>query len=160
MENNKKISIVCFSGDFDKAIAIFTIASGAAAVGYEVNLFFTFWGFNIIKKKRGRAAIGKGLLARIFNFLMGGKKNLPLSRLNFAGISPKLMTHMMKKRNVATLDELIKASIELGVNFYACEMSMVILGMKLSDFIPEIKEVLGVAKFLEIAKGGEILFIS
>ncbi len=160
MNEVKKISIVCFSGDFDKAIAIFTIASGAAAVGYEVNLFFTFWGFNIIKKKKARSAIGKGILARVFNFLMGGRKNLPLSRLNFAGISPKLMTYMMKKRNVATLEELINASIELGVNFYACEMSMVILGMKLSDFIPEIKEVLGVAKFLEIAKGGEILFIS
>ena len=160
MEDKKKISIVCFSGDFDKAIAVFTIASGAAAVGYEVNLFFTFWGFNIIKKKKGRSFIGKGILARVFNFLMGGFKNLPLSRLNFGGISPKLMTYMMKKRNVATLNELIQASIDLGVNFYACEMSMVILGTKLSDFIPQIKEVLGVAKFLEIARGGEIIFIS
>lgn len=160
MEETKKLSIVCFSGDFDKAIAALTIASGAAAVGYEVNLFFTFWGFNIIKKKKGRTPIGKGILAKIFNFLMGGRKNLPLSRLNFCGISPKLMTHMMKQRNVATLEELLNACIELGVNFYACEMSMVILGMKLDDFIPEIKEVLGVAKFLEIAKGGEILFIS
>ena len=160
MENAKKISIVCFSGDFDKAIAAFTIASGAKAVGYEVNMFFTFWGFNIIKKKKGRSFIGKGFLARFFNFLMGGFKSLPLSRLNFGGISPKLMTSMMKKRNVATLNELIQASIDLGVNFYACEMSMVILGMKLDDFIPQIKEVLGVAKFLEIAQGGEIIFIS
>ncbi|URA09235.1 DsrE/DsrF/DrsH-like family protein [Thermospira aquatica] len=160
MENQKKISIVCFSGDFDKAIAIFTIASGAAAVGYEVNLFFTFWGFNIIKKKKVRSPIGKGILAKMFNFLMGGRKNLPLSRLNFGGVSPKLMTYLMKNRNVATLEELINASIELGVNFYACEMSMIILGIKLADFIPQIKEVLGVAKFLEIAKGGEILFIS
>jgi len=160
MADREKISLVCFSGDFDKAVAALTIASGAAAVGYEVNLFFTFWGFNIIKKKKGRSPIGKGILARFFNFLMGGRKNLPLSRLNFGGISPKLMTHMMKQRNVATLEELLQACIELGVNFYACEMSMVILGMKLDDFIPQIKEVLGVAKFLERAKGGEIIFVS
>jgi peroxiredoxin family protein len=160
MDNKKKLSIVCFSGDFDKAVAIFTIASGAAAVGYEVNLFFTFWGFNIIKKKRYRHFLGTGFLARVFNFLMGGFMNLPLSRLNLFGFAPKIMTYMMRKRNVATLNELLQASIDLGVNFYACEMSMVILGMKLEDFIPQIKGVLGVAKFLETAEGGQILFIS
>lgn len=110
MEKKNKISIVVFSGDFDKAIAAFIIASGAA-VGYEINLFFTFWGFNVIKKKKGRNFVGKGLLARFFNFLMGGFRNLPLSRLNFLGISPKLMAIMMRKRNVTTLKELIEASV-------------------------------------------------
>lgn len=49
----KKLSIVSFSGDFDKAVATFTLASGAAAVGYEVNIFFTFWGTTPSKKIRG-----------------------------------------------------------------------------------------------------------
>lgn len=159
MEHTKKISIVLFSGDFDKAIAAFTIASGAAAVNYEVNLFFTFWGLNTIKKKKKRTFIGRGILARVFNYLMGGFNNLPLSRLNFAGVSPKLMTGLMKKRNVATLEELITAAIQLNVNFYACEMSMNILGLQKEDFIPEVKEVLGVAKFLNLSEHGEILFI-
>jgi peroxiredoxin family protein len=157
--DKKKLSLISFSGDFDKLIAVFTLASGAAAVGYEVNVFFTFWGFNAIKKKKGHAFTGRGFLARIFNFLMGGFNNLPLSRLNFGGISPKLMTGMMKSRNVATLPELVEASKELGVNFFACEMSMVILGIQLKDLIPEVREVLGVAKFLEIAEGGQTLFI-
>ncbi|MCL4550553.1 MAG: DsrE/DsrF/DrsH-like family protein [Bacteroidetes bacterium] len=159
MADKKKISIVLFSGDFDKAVAAFTIASGAAAVNYKVNLFFTFWGLNVIKKYKSRNAIGKGMLARTFNFLMGGFKNLPLSRLNFIGASPKLMTNLMKKRNVATLEELINASILLKVNFFACEMSINILGLKKEDFIPEIKEVLGVAKFLSLAENGKVLFI-
>jgi peroxiredoxin family protein len=158
--NGKKLSIIAFSGDFDKAIAAFTLATGAAAVGYEVNLFFTFWGFNIIKRKKGRRFTGKGFMARMFNFLMGGFRNLPLSRLNFVGASPRLMTGLMKKRNVATLKELVSSAVQLGVNFYACEMSMVILGLKLEDLIPEIKpDILGVAKFLEISDGGETLFI-
>lgn len=147
------------SGDFDKAIAVFTLASGSAAVNYEVNIFFTFWGLNTIKKKKGRSFIGKGLLARVFNFLLGGRKNLPLSRLNFGGASPLLMTGLMKKRNVATLEELVQASIDLGVNFYACEMAMHVLGLEKDDFIPEVKDVLGVATFLELSKGGQTLFI-
>lgn len=159
LEENKRLSLICFSGEFDKLVATFTLASGAAAVGYEVSVFFTFWGLNVIRKARGRRPIGRGLLARFFNFLQGGSKTLPLSRLNFGGLSPKLMTHMMKKRNVATLPELIDASNALGVNLYACEMSMNILGTTAEDFIPEVKEVIGVAKFLEYSSGGERIFI-
>lgn len=159
LEENKRLSLICFSGEFDKLVATFTLASGAAAVGYEVSVFFTFWGLNVIRKARGRRPIGKGLLARFFNFLQGGSAKLPLSRLNFGGLSPKLMTHMMKKRNVATLPELIEASKALGVNLYACEMSMNILGTTSEDFIPEVKEVIGVAKFLEYSSGGERIFI-
>ena len=160
MKNYKdKLSIICFSGDFDKLVATFTLASGAASTNDEVNLFFTFWGLNILKKKKGHAFLGKGFLARIFSFLMGGKNNVPLSRFNFCGISPKLMTKMMKERNVATLDELVKIAIELGVNLYACDMTMNILGITKDDYIEEVKEVLGVAKFLEYSKGGETIFI-
>ena len=155
----KKLSIISFSGDFDKLVAAFTLASGSAAIGYEVNIFFTFWGLNAIKKERGRRAIGKGFLAKFFGFLQGGRNNVPLSRLNFWGLSPKLMTYMMRKRNVATLDDLINASIALNVNLYACEMSGVILGLEKDTYIPEIKEILGVAKFLEISEGGDKLFI-
>jgi peroxiredoxin family protein len=159
MAEKNKLSIICMSGDFDKAIAVFTLASGAAAVNYEVNLFFTFWGLNNIKKNKGRGFIGNGVLARFFNFLLGGRNNLPLSRLNFAGASPGLMTNMMKNRNVATLPELFQASLAMGVNFYACEMAMHVLGLTREDFIPEVKDVLGVATFLELSKGGQTLFI-
>ena len=155
----KKLSIISFSGDFDKLVAAFTLASGSAAVNYEVNIFFTFWGLNAIKKKKGRSFTGKGALARIFGFLMGGVNNVPLSRLNFLGASPGLMTFLMRKRNVATLKELIEAAIALNVNLYACEMSMHILGMTKDDFIPEIKSVIGVVNFLQYSEGGDRIFI-
>jgi peroxiredoxin family protein len=157
---SRKLSIVVFSGDFDKAVAAFTLASGAAAVNWEVNLFFTFWGLNILKKKRGRSPLGRGLLARAFGWMLGGVDKLPLSRLNFGGISPKLMTGLMKDRNVATLDELIQASKDLGVTFTACEMSMHILGLKKEDFIDEVRGVVGVPSFLDTSKDAHILFIS
>jgi peroxiredoxin family protein len=155
----KKLSIVCFSGDFDRAVAVFTLASGAAAVNYQVNLFFTFWGLNLIKNRKGRRFRGRGLAARAFNWLQGGPANLPMSRLNFGGFSPWLMRRLMRRRNVATLEELFEASRALGVGLYACEMSMNILGISKADFISDVREVIGVAKFLQLAEDGETLFV-
>ena len=159
MADGKKLSIISFSGDFDKLTAVFTLATGSAAIGYEVNLFFTFWGLDAIKIKQGRSAVGKGFLPKIFGLFMGGLKSAPVSRLNFAGISPKIFRHLMRKNNVATLEELVESAKVLGINFYACEMAMHILGLTKEDFIPEVKDVLGVATFLELSEGGQTLFI-
>lgn len=159
MSEVKKLSLIAFSGDFDKAIAAFTMATGAAAVNYEVNIFFTFWGLNILKKKPGRRFQGKGALAKGFNFMSGGFENLPMTRLNMLGAAPRLMSGLTRRRNVATLKELFEASKALGVKFYACEMSMNILGLEQNDFIPEVKDVIGVPGFLEMSAGGETLFI-
>jgi len=157
--NTKKLSLIGFSGDFDKLVAVFTLATGAAAVGYEVNVFFTFWGLDSIKIKQGRSPVGKGFLPKVFGVFMGGLKSAPVSRLNFGGISPKIFRYLMRKNNVATLEELVEAAKLLNVNFYACEMAMHILGIQKSDLIPEVKDVLGVATFLKIADGGQTLFI-
>ncbi|MDR1981917.1 MAG: DsrE/DsrF/DrsH-like family protein [Tannerellaceae bacterium] len=154
-----KLSIISFSGDFDKLTAVFTLATGAAAVGYEVNLFFTFWGLDAIKKKQGRSFVGGSPLTRLFGFFMGGVKAAPVSRLNFLGASPRIFRWLMRRNNVATPEELIDAAKALGVHFYACEMAMHILGLTKDDFIPEVKDVLGVASFLQIAGGGQTLFI-
>ena len=75
-QEKEKLSIVCFSGDFDRAVAAFTLATGAAATNREVTMFFTFWGLNIVKKRSGHRWTGTGILARFFNFLMGGRNNL------------------------------------------------------------------------------------
>ena len=159
MSEQKKLSIISFSGDFDKLTAVFTLATGAAAVGYEVNLFFTFWGLDAIKLKQGRSPVGKGFLPKVFGLFMGGLKSAPVSRLNFGGISPTIFRHLMRKNNVATLEELVEAAKELEVNFYACEMAMQILGIGKVNLIPEVKDVLGVTTFLKLADGGQTLFI-
>ncbi|MEI6679976.1 MAG: DsrE/DsrF/DrsH-like family protein [Mariniphaga sp.] len=158
-KDQKKLSIISFSGDFDKLVATFTLATGAAAIGYEVNIFFTFWGLDAIKNKQGRAFVGTGFLPKLFGFMMGGLRSAPVSRLNFLGISPKIFRYLMRKKNVATLEELVEAAKVLEVNLYACEMAMHILGLQKSDFIHEVKDVLGVATFLEISEGGRTLFI-
>ena len=65
----------------------------------------------------------------------------------------------MRKNNVATLEELVDAANALGVKLYACEMAMHVLGLEKKDFIPEVKDVLGVASFLNLSEGGQTLFI-
>lgn len=155
----KKLSIISFSGDFDKLTAVFTLATGAAAVGYEVNIFFTFWGLDAIKLKRGRAFVGKSALTKLFGFMMGGVSVAPNSRFNFWGLGPRIFRGLMRKNNVATLEQLIEAANALEVNLYACEMAMHVLGLEKSDFIPQVRDVLGVATFLKLSSGGQTLFI-
>ena len=159
MSDTKKLSIIAFSCDFDKLTAVLTLATGAAAVGYEVNIFFTFWGLDAIKQKTGRAFIGSNWLTKTFGFMMGGLAATPTSRFNFFGAGPKIFRSLMRKNNVATLEELVDAAKVLGVNLYACEMAMHVLGLKKEDFIPEVKDVLGVASFLQLSEGGQTLFI-
>ena len=159
MAEQKKLSLIAFSGDFDKLTAVFTLATGAAAVGYEVNIFFTFWGLDAIKQKRGRGFTGGNWLTKLFGFMMGGLSVAPNSRFNFAGIGPQIFRSLMRKNNVATLEELVDAANALGVNLYACEMAMHVLGLEKKDFIPEVKDVLGVASFLNLSEGGQTLFI-
>lgn len=159
MAEQKKLSIIAFSGEFDKLTAVFTLATGAAAVGYEVNIFFTFWGLDAIKKEQGRSFVGSNWLTKIFGFMMGGLRVTPTSRFNFLGLGPKIFRGLMRKNNVATLEELVEAAKALGINFYACEMAMHVLGLKREDFVDEVKDVLGVASFLKLSESGQTLFI-
>ena len=159
MTDKKKLSLIAFSGEFDKLTAVFTLATGAAAVGYEVNIFFTFWGLDAIKQKRGHAFLGGNWLTKMFGFVLGGLRTAPSSHFNFCGFGPRIFRSLMRKNNVATLEELVGAATALGVNLYACEMAMHILGLKPSDFIHEVKDPLGVVSFLEISDGGQVMFI-
>src|SRR5579885_3853932 len=80
----EKVTIVLLSGDMDRAMAAFIIATGAAAMGMQVTMFFTFWGLNAIRKQGARTS-AKDWLRRMFGFLnKGGASNLPLSRFHFS----------------------------------------------------------------------------
>lgn len=155
----EKLSIIVFSGDFDKLAAAFTLATGAAAMGREVNMFFTFWGLSAIKKKRRCAFLGGSWLSRAVGFMMGGLRAAPTSRFNLFGAGPAVFRRLMRRANVATPEDLLEAAKALGVALYACEMAACALGLKREDFIDEVRGVVGVATFLNVADGGQTLFI-
>lgn len=153
-----RISIIVFSGDLDKVLPAFIIATGAAAMGMEASLFFTFWGLNALKKRRDLS--GKGFLEKMFAMMMPvGTEGLGLSKMNFFGIGAKLMRVLMKRKQVASLEELAQMAREMGVKIVACQMSMDVLGIKREELWDGI-EVGGVATFLaEATKSKLTLFI-
>ncbi len=145
--NRANLTMVLFSGDFDKAMAAFIIANGALAMGKEVTIFVTFWGLDVIKKPTMTGA-GKNFLEKMVTMMRPkGTANLPTSKMNFAGIGPKLFHYMMGKKNISTLQSLVDTSIEFGVKIVACQMSMDVMGIKREDLIDGI-EFGGVAAFL------------
>ena len=156
-----RISICCFSGEFDRLLAAFIIANGAAAMGTEVNLFFTFWGTAALRNPQA-TGLKKPLMAKMFGWMLPkGHKKLKLSKMNMAGAGPLLIKRIMRKQNVASMEELIETAAELGVRISICCMSMDLLGMPKEEFIsyPDLRYC-GVAQFLEDSeKGHTTLFI-
>lgn len=123
-------TLVVFSGDLDKAIASFIIATGAASMGKEVTMFFTFWGLNILKRK-DKPNVSKDTMEKMFDIMLPSHTGkLPLSQMNMAGMGPKMINQIMKKHNVDDLDTLIKNAMDMGVKVVACTMSMDLMGIK------------------------------
>ena len=134
-EQPKGTTIILFSGDMDKAMAAFIIANGAASFGHDVTMFFTFWGLNALRKDE-RVPVKKGLLEKAFGKLMPrGVERFGLSKINFAGLGPKLIKHVMKKHQTASLPELIEMAKEQGVKLVACTMTMDLLGLQKEELI-------------------------
>lgn len=152
-------TIVVFSGDLDKAIASFVIASGAASMGCKVTMFFTFWGLNILRKPK-KVKVAKGLLDKMFGMMMPrGSTRLGLSRMNMAGMGPKMIRMVMGKKNIASLEDMMTQARKMGIRLVACQMSMDVMGIKKEELIDGV-EIGGVASYLAAAEKGNVnLFI-
>ncbi len=141
-----RVALVVFSGDLDRVLAAFVIATGAAAMGQQVSMFFTFWGLSVLKKDNQLS--GKTLLQKMMALMSpGSSKSLPVSKMNYFGVGAKMLRSMMKEKNVSSLEEMISLARELGVRMIACEMSRDVMGIKESELVAGL-ECGGVASFL------------
>lgn len=137
VKDNK--TIIVFSGDLDKALASFIIANGAASMGKKVTMFFTFWGLNILRKHEP-VNVKKGPIDAMFGFMMPrGPEKLKISQMNMMGMGTAMMRKVMKDKNVSSLDELVKAAVDSGIELVACQMSMDVMGIKLEELIDGVK---------------------
>ncbi|MGG0476414.1 DsrE/DsrF/DrsH-like family protein [Priestia megaterium] len=158
-EQKKRTTIVLFSGDYDKAMAAYIIANGAAAYDHEVTIFHTFWGLNVLRKEE-MVPVKKGFLEKMFGKMMPrGADKMGLSKMNFAGMGPKMIKNVMKKHNALTLPQLIEMAQEQDVKLVACTMTMDLLGLQEKELLDNI-EYAGVAAYLADAEDGNVnLFI-
>ncbi len=156
-----KLSMIVFSGDMDKVLASLVVATGAVAMGMDVVMFFTFWGTPILRDKNKKVG-GKDLMGKMFGAMLPkGACEVKLSKMNMGGMGTAMMKSLMKKKNVASIEEMLELAAELGVRIYVCEMSMDLMGFKREEMIdyPNLN-FCGVAKFLEEAQNSKIqLFI-
>jgi peroxiredoxin family protein len=156
-----KLAMVIFSGELDKHLAAMIIATGAAAMGMKVVLFFTFWGTAALRDPKKKVR-GKDLMEKMFGFMLPkGRNKTILSKMHMAGMGTAMLKGLMKKKNVASLDQLYEVAAAMNVEINICEMSMDLMGLKLEEMIdyPNMK-VCGVATFMANARESAIqLFI-
>jgi peroxiredoxin family protein len=156
-----QISIIVFSGDLDKALAAMIIATGARAMDTEVKMFFTFWGTAMLRDKK-KSGKGKDFMSKMFGMMLPkGSTKLKLSKMNMAGMGTSMMKGLMKKKRVASLEEMFATAAELGVEINICEMSMDLMGFTRDEMIdfPNLHYV-GVGSYLADAEESRVqLFI-
>jgi NADPH-dependent 2,4-dienoyl-CoA reductase/sulfur reductase-like enzyme/peroxiredoxin family protein/rhodanese-related sulfurtransferase/TusA-related sulfurtransferase len=155
----KNKTMVVFSDDMDRALASLVIANGAASMGKQVTLFFTFWGLNIIKKA-DKPKINKDLMGKMFGKMMpenAGK--LKLSKMNMMGMGSMMMKKRMLAKRVDSIEDMIKTALDNDVRMIACQMSMDVMGVNAEELIDGV-EIGGVATYLEEAEKSNLnLFI-
>ncbi len=160
MADKEKMTIVLFSGELDKALAAFMLATTGASMGMDVKMFFTFWGLNIVKKNEGSIK-SKGFVRKMLNIMnRGGSQRLKLSKFHMLGLGTWMIKGLMKDINMPSLDEFITLAHEMGIKLIACTTSCGLMGLPEDAFRSEVDSLVGAAYYLGEARESKIsLFI-
>ena len=164
------MSIIATKGTLDWAYPPFILASTAAALGWQVDIFFTFYGLLLLKKDFDAEVSPLGNPAMPMKMPFGPKWfqdfNWPMPNLLMAGVPgfEKMATGLMKKtfknKGVATVEELRSLCLEADVNMIACQMTVDVFGFAPDEFIPEVTDYVGATSFLPVARKSDVcLFI-
>ncbi|MHB8536059.1 MAG: sulfur carrier protein DsrE2 [Sulfuricaulis sp.] len=172
VEENKtpSLSIIATKGTMDWAYPPFILASTASALGWDVNVFFTFYGLELLKKDLNLQVSPLGNPGMPMKMPFGPKwfkginwniPNLIMASVpGFEKVATGLMKKTVKNNGVASIQELRDVCVEAGVNLVACQMTVDLFGYKRDDFIPEVKDWIGAASFLPVAQKSDVcLFI-
>jgi peroxiredoxin family protein len=164
------MAIIATKGTLDWAYPPFILASTGSALGWDVSVFFTFYGLLLLKKDIDAEISPLGNPAMPMKMPFGPKWFQsfvwPMPNLVMAGIPgfEKVATVLMKKtfknKGVATVGELRDLCLEAGVKMVACQMTVDVFGFSKDDFIPEVKDYVGATYFLPVAAKSDVcLFI-
>ena len=149
----EKVSIVVSKGSLEGIYPALIMANGARMEGIDADLFFTFFGLDVIRKDRH----AKIKVATVGNpgmhmpTLLGA---LP----GFSALATKMMQRQMEKLDIPPIPEFVELIADSGAGFYACRASVEMFGLTLDDFVPQVKDIISVGEFFNLAAGGEIIF--
>lgn len=157
---NKKMSLLIFSGEYDKALAALILANTGREMGMDVTLFFTFWGLMLVRDPDKLTLEDKTLFEQMFGLVTPqGVENLPLSKMNLAGLGKKMLLEMMEDDKAPSLTDFLNGARKKGVKFYGCKLSVDVMGFKEEELLPEV-EIITAQQYLEDALESQIqLFI-
>lgn len=157
---DKKMTLLMFSGDYDKALAAFILANSAREMNIEVSIFFAFWGLFILRSPEHVTMEDKTNFEKMFGAMTPkGPEDLPLSKMNFSGLGKQMLLEMMRDDEAPRLIDFVEGARKKGVQFYGCKLSMEIMGLKQEELIPEL-EVVTAETFIREALESDIqLFI-
>jgi peroxiredoxin family protein len=137
---DKKINLLLFSGDYDKALAALIIANSAKEVGIDVSIFCAFWGLLLLRDPEKMTLEDKTAYEKMFSMMTPkGPEDLPLSKMNFSGVGKKMLLEMMDDEDAPHLIHFLKGARKKGVKFYGCKLSLEIMGFKKEELIPELE---------------------
>lgn len=158
-DERKKMTIIVFSNDFDKAMAALILATGAASAAIEVTMYFTFWGLSLLRKEAFKPS-GKSFIDRMFGWVLPkGPEGTRLSKMHFLGVGTSMMKGVMRTKKMPQLGELMDMAVAMNVRMVACTTSMSIMGISREELIDRI-EIGGVATYLGTARDSAInLFV-
>jgi peroxiredoxin family protein len=156
----RELVIICYSGDLEKTWASLILASTAAASGTPTKMFLTFWGLQTFVKDEVRVT-GRNWMQKMLSVMQRpGISHRKLSKMNFMGMGPWMMSTLAKQYGVAKPKELLEAAMALGVELMPCQMTMDMFGLKREDMIDGMGEPVGAATVIELlANGAAPLFI-
>lgn len=164
------LAIIATKGTLDMAYPPFILASTAAALGWEVSIFFTFYGLSLLKKDLDLKVTPIGNPAMPMkmpggpDWLKEKELKFPTSMMTmmpgFQGMATSMMRKTLENKGVASIDQLRDICVESDVKMVACQMTVDLFSWKQEDFIPEIHEWVGAASFLPTAQKADVsLFI-
>ena len=158
--SNKRVNMVLFSGEYDKALAALIMANSARELGAEVTMFFAFWGLMLLRDPEKLSSEDKTLYEKMFSMMTPkGPEELPLSKMNFAGLGKEMLLKMMDSDEAPHLIDFLNGARKKGVKFYGCKMSVEVMGFKEEELIPEL-EIVDAKEYLKDALNSDMqLFI-
>ena len=165
-DDNRHVAFICSKGNLDMAYPALVMGWAALGNGIDVTIFFTFWGMDLINKKRVDHLEIAPVANTSMKMTMMGVKTGNLGIPNALGVFPgmtafatKLMKDKMEQLEVPPVREYLQMLADAGAKLYACKMSVDMMGLKMDDFVEGVEAIVTASDFMDMTEGAQIIFI-